>query len=90
MSSRQPEKENYGPEAMLRVLENCGRGDGPLASALREYFKSPRQGSIAIGPTFWGPEDGGGDSHGEGLVGDPVLCDPIDPEDVTAGPGGEK
>lgn len=47
---------NFGPSAMLRVLEEKGRGDGPLARALRHELENPRMNSngIVIGATLRG------------------------------------
>lgn len=46
--------ENWGPEAMLRVLEEGGRGDGPLARSLRQHIADPRPGPIVISSTMRG------------------------------------
>jgi hypothetical protein len=49
--------DNFGPLSMLRSLEERGRGEGPLAMAIREHLNNPRQNSngILIGATFMDP-----------------------------------
>ncbi len=90
MSSSQSEIQNFGPETMLRTLEELGLGEGPLARALRKYLKSPTPGSIAIGSTYRGPEDAQCDKHRRDLDRDLLSGELVDDEDSASQSGGGK
>lgn len=90
MSSSQSEIQNFGPETMLRTLEELGLGEGSLARALRKYLKSPTPGSIVVGSTYWGPEDAWYDKYMRDLGRDPPTGELVDEEDQASQSGGSK
>lgn len=62
MSDKCP-PESWGPETALRMLEEMGRGDGPLAKAFRSAQGKKQNGALIIASTFRGPEGGSGSKN---------------------------